>query len=128
VFAHVSQPVAMTCSCTQVCTVQVGVVQAGQAFPFWARQQTKLLLKVTTAHPASLVQLVRDSEVAVAPRPRRTLAQQNVLKDTDLKSAPASSQQESAGPDTWLRLQVKLCLCYADSCVCWSTWSVLTYV
>ncbi|KAA6429601.1 MAG: peroxisome biogenesis 1-like [Trebouxia sp. A1-2] len=84
---------------------QVGVVQAGQAFPFWARQQTKLLLKVTTAHPASLVQLARDSEVAVAPRPRRALAQQNVLRDTDLKSAPASSQQESAGPDTWLRLQ-----------------------
>ncbi|KAL0051151.1 hypothetical protein WJX82_002808 [Trebouxia sp. C0006] len=84
---------------------QVGVVQAGQAFPFWARQQTKLLLKVTTAHPASLVQLVRDSEVAVAPRPRRTLAQQNILKDTDLKSAPASSEQESAGSDTWLRLQ-----------------------
>ena len=127
-FAHVCQPVALTCSCTQACTVQVGVVQAGQAFPFWARQQTKLLLKVTTAHPASLVQLVRDSEVAVAPRPRRTLAQQNVLKDTDLKSAPASSEQESAGPDTWLRLQVKLCLCHADSCMCWSTWSVLTRV
>lgn len=121
VFADVFQPVALTCSCTQACTVQVGVVQAGQAFPFWARQQTKLLLKVTTAHPASLVQLARDSEVAVAPRPRRALAQQNVLRDTDLKSAPASSQQESAGPDTWLRLQVKLCLCYADSCMSWST-------
>ncbi len=104
--------------------MQVGVVQAGQAFPFWARQQTKLLLKVTTAHPASLVQLVRDSEVAVAPRPRRALAQQNVLKDTDLQSAPASSEQESAGPDAWLRLQVKLCLCHADSCMCWSTWSL----
>ena len=111
-FAHISQPVALTCNCTEARTVQVGVVQAGQAFPFWARQQTKLLLKVTTAHPASLVQLVRDSEVAVAPRPRRTLAQQNILKDTDLKSAPASSEQESAGSDTWLRLQVKLCLPY----------------
>lgn len=128
VFVHVSQPVVLTCSCTQVCTVQVGVVQAGQAFPFWARQQTKLLLKVTTAHPASLVQLVRDSEVAVAPRPRRTLAQQSLLKDTHLKSAPASLHQESGGPDTWLRLQVKLCLCYADSCMCWSTWSVLIFV
>ncbi len=128
VFALVSQPIALTCSCTHWCTVQVGVVQAGQASPFWARQQPKLLLKVTTAHPASLVQLVRDSEVAVAPRPRRTLAQQNVLKETDLKSAPASSQQEPVKSDIWLRLLVKLCLCSADSCICWSAWSALTHV
>lgn len=95
--------------------MQVGVVQTDQAFPFWVRQQTVLLLKVTTAHPASLVRLVPGAEVAVAPRPRRPFVQHNVLKDTDLNAAPAACQQEPACTDTWLRLQVRLCMCNTAS-------------
>jgi len=72
------------------------------------RQQTVLRLKVTTAHPASLVRLVSGAEVAVAPRPRRALTHQNVLKDTDVNHAAASAQPgaEETAADTWLRLQV----------------------
>ena len=86
--------------------MQVGVVQLGQAFPFWARKQIKLLLKVSTAHPASLVRLRSGSEIAVAPRPRRHLGHQPVIKDSDLKQAMMSTEQDDEHEDTWLRLQV----------------------
>ncbi|KAL3142931.1 hypothetical protein ABBQ38_003216 [Trebouxia sp. C0009 RCD-2024] len=85
---------------------QVGVVQTGQAFPFWVRHQSVLYLKVTTAHPASLVRLVAGAEVAVAPRPRRALHQQSMMSEADLNATPAaaSKEQPQCG-DVWLRLQ-----------------------
>ena len=81
------------------------MVQSGQPFPFWVRQQSVLQLKVTSAEPASLVRLVAGAEVAVLPRPRHTLAQQNVLKDAVVTGSPAP-EHTSERPDTWLRLQV----------------------
>ena len=88
---------------------QVGVVQVGQAFPFWVRHQTVLRMKVSTALPASLVGLVPGSEVAVAPRPRRTLAQQNALQSGDVQATAAAALEEQADhTDVCLRLQVKL--------------------
>lgn len=87
--------------------LQVGVVQVGQAFPFWVRQQTVLQLKVSTALPASLVRLAVGAEVAIAPRPRRTLAQQKAL----LPGASSTSSQSGSAEDqadTWLRLQVDI--------------------
>ena len=71
------------------------------------RHQSVLYLKVTTAHPASLVRLVAGAEVAVAPRPRRALHQQAVVSEADLNSPPgAASQEQQQCGDTWLRLQV----------------------
>lgn len=85
---------------------QVGVVQTGQAFPFWVRHQSVLYLKVTTAHPASLVRLVAGAEVAVAPRPRRALHQQSIATEADLIATPAApSQEQQQCGNTWLRLQ-----------------------
>ena len=101
---------------------QVGVVQVGQAFPFWVRHQTVLRMKVSTALPASLVRLVPGSEVAVAPRPRRTLAKQNALQSSDVQTtAPAAAAQEEEAhqTDVCLRLQVKVssaCLCPLCRC------------
>lgn len=96
-----------SCDCAGV---QVGVVQTGQAFPFWVRHQIVLYLKVTTAHPASLVRLVAGAEVAVAPRPRHALHQQSMVSETDLNAtlAAASLEQQQCG-DVWLRLQVSCC-------------------
>ena len=83
------------------------MVQTGQAFPFWVRQQSVLYLKVTTAHPASLVRLVTGAEVAVAPRPRRALHQQNQVAEADLnRESAAASQEQQQGGECWLRLQV----------------------
>ena len=79
-------------------------MELDQPFPFWVRKQIKLLLKVTTAHPGSLVRLVAGSEVAVAPRPRRHFGQQAVITDSEFKHDGVSENDEPA--DTWLRLQV----------------------
>ena len=103
---------------------QVGVVQLGQAFPFWVRHQTVLRMKVSTALPASLVRLVPGSEVAVAPRPRRTLAQQNALQSSDVQTtapaaAAAAQEEEADQTDVCLRLQVKLSsACLLPMCRC----------
>ena len=85
----------------------------GQAFPFWVRHQSVLYLKVTTAHPASLVRLVAGAEVAVAPRPRRALHQQSAVSEADLNATPtAAAQEQQQCGDIWLRLQVSCCLTY----------------
>jgi hypothetical protein len=79
--------------------VQVGVVQVGQPFPFWASQQTVLYMKVAAAKPASLTKLCRDVELLVAPRPRRK---------PQVTGAGADSGPTVPDPDDviWLRINV----------------------
>lgn len=102
------------------------MVQVGVAFPFWVRQQTMLQMKVSTALPASLVRLAAGAEVAVAPRPRRTLAQQNALQASHAQMASAADADTVAAalsdtpeqPDICLRLQVRLLRIYILLCHC----------
>ena len=46
---------------------QVGVVAAGQVFPFWVRNQAVVRLRVTSTAPGPVVRLVRGSELVIAP-------------------------------------------------------------
>lgn len=88
---------------------QVGVVQAGQAFPVWVRGAL-LFLRVTSTAPAPVVRLVLGAELAVAPRPR-------LRKDSGgvQQSGGAGARAErqalrvaaaAAGPPVWLRVLV----------------------
>lgn len=77
-----------------------------------------LQMKVSTALPAALVRLAVGAEVAIAPRPRRTLAQQHALESSDVQAAADATTDEVADhPDTCLRLQACTATVLSALCV-----------
>lgn len=88
---------------------QVGVVQAGQAFPVWVRGAL-LFLRVTSTAPAPVVRLVLGAELAVAPRPRlrkdSSGMQQSGGAGARVERQALKVAAAAAGPPVWLRVLV----------------------
>ncbi|GAQ77615.1 Peroxisome biogenesis factor 1 [Klebsormidium nitens] len=79
---------------------QVGVLASGQEFPIWIRNTIQLRLRVTSTSPAPLVRLVQGTELAVAPKQRKSN-----LKAPPPEGAHIPQPSNSIKP-AWLRVQV----------------------
>ena len=82
--------------------LQVGVVHAGQPFPFWVSSQTVLYLRVREVQPATLAKLGRGVELVVAPRPRKKAQVTGVGSE---KTGPAMPDPREV---MWLRMNVRI--------------------
>lgn len=81
---------------------QVGVLKAGQYFPFWVNHQSVLHLKVAATEPAGLIKLGIGLELIVAPRPRKRSQLPTISHEKDTPSMP------TARDVAWIRMQVFL--------------------
>ena len=79
---------------------QVGVLKAGQYFPFWVNHQSVLHLKVAATEPANLVKLGIGLELIVAPRPRKRSQLLSSSHENEAPSMPAARDV------AWIRMQV----------------------
>ena len=80
--------------------MQVGLLETGQSFPFWIRNQTVLHLRVAIAEPDGVVKLGMGTELAVAPRPRQ---RQQIIGDGQGSSKTLLPRAQDV---TWVRMQV----------------------